>query len=79
MLKDYFYIKAFLLKIELTKQLFTLEIQQGTEVLIPRQFSQEDIPWSFRYYDPIMSIVDGMLSPDSKQFFNLRTEYNKNE
>ena len=39
MVKDYFYIKAFLFKIELTKQLLTLELEQGQEVLIPRQLA----------------------------------------
>ena len=36
MVKDYFYIKTFLIKVELTKQLMSLELEQGQEVLIPR-------------------------------------------
>lgn len=36
---DYFYIKALLTKIELAKQLFVLEVEQGTDVSIPDDLS----------------------------------------
>ena len=55
---DYFFIKAFLTKMELVKQLFVLEVEQGTDVSIPDDLCQSDLPWSFRYYDPILSFID---------------------
>lgn len=36
---DYFYIKALLTKIELAKQLFVLEVEQGSDVSIPDDLS----------------------------------------
>lgn len=41
---DYFYIKALLTKIELAKQLFVLELEQGCDVSIPDDLSQKDLP-----------------------------------
>ena len=79
LLIDYFYIKAYLIKIELTKQLFVLELEQGQEVLIPSDLAQLDLPWSYRFYDPIMSNVDARLSRDVKQYYNLQAQYAKNE
>ena len=55
MFSDYFFVKAFLIKIELAKQLFVLDVEQGTEVSIPDDLCQRDLPWSFRFYDPILS------------------------
>ena len=75
---DYFFIKAFLTKIELVKQLFVLEVEQATIVSIPDDLSQSDLPLSFRYYDPILSHVDQRLSIDAKQYFNLKAQYSLN-
>ena len=39
---------------ELNKQIFILEFELGNEVLIPASLSQDYLPLSFRYYDPII-------------------------
>lgn len=44
-------------KIEVAKKLFIIEIEQGNEVLIPKELSQNDLPFSFTYYDAIFQIV----------------------
>ena len=44
-------------RIKLAKQLFTQEIEQGSEAYIPVELSQKELPLSFRFYDPIIKIV----------------------
>ena len=44
------------------KQLFLLEFETGNAALIPPALRQDNIPLSFRYYDPILQYVDGKLS-----------------
>lgn len=39
---------------EIMKKLFILEFELGNEVLIPDALSQDKLPMSFRYYDPII-------------------------
>lgn len=51
------FIRALLEKIELSKQIFTLEIQDDAEVYINHDLSQKYLPLSFRYYDPLILIV----------------------
>ena len=33
------------------------DIEQGADILIPKDLSQDNLPYSFRYYDPIISII----------------------
>ena len=47
------FIVGCLKRIELTKDIFALEIEQGLEVMIPRSLDQSHLPYSFRYYDAI--------------------------
>lgn len=49
--------RAILERIKLSKEMFMLEIQQGLEVAIPKDLSQDQYPKSFQYYDPILSII----------------------
>ena len=57
-LKDIFYIKAMLLKYEYSKKVFVMDLEQGQEVAIKEDLSQEDISIMFRYYDRIIKIAD---------------------
>ena len=63
---DFFFIKALLTKIELTKKLFSIEMEQGSEVYIPHELDQNHLPWSFRYYDSILNLAETTLSTESK-------------
>jgi hypothetical protein len=51
------YVKTVLKKIELTKQLFLLNLESAEEVLIPKDLSMDKLPASFRFYDPLLSLV----------------------
>ena len=56
-MKGILFISTVLKRIEIAKKLFVAEIQGGTEVLIPRDLSQDHLPMSFRYYDPLIKIA----------------------
>ena len=51
--------------ISLEKELFILEMEQGSEVFIPHRLSQDQLPMSYKYYDPIMNIILQQQSPAS--------------
>lgn len=67
LMKGEFFFKALLMKIQLSKELFRLRIQNGTEVLIPKDLSMDHLPLSFWYYDPILALVQDNLSSHRKQ------------
>lgn len=73
-LQDIFFIKALLMKFELSKRLFVLEIEQGQEVYIPEDMSQRKLPLSFLYYDPVLRIIDSLIDPKTKNFYNLKMQ-----
>ena len=66
------YLHAILMKIMLAKQFFIKEIEEGEEVFIPRDLSQDRLPWSFRFYDPIQAYIQEMISPDRRAYFTLK-------
>jgi hypothetical protein len=66
------YIKAMLMKIELSKQIFVLEIQDGLEVFISKDLSMENLPLSFRYYDPIIHLLTERFTDESSDYFKLK-------
>ena len=50
-------ILLLLKSIELSKALFVMEIEQGNETIIPKEWSQDTFPMCMRYYDPILKII----------------------
>lgn len=56
-LKGILFIKGLLAKIEFSKKLFVISIQEGDEVNIMMDLTQSKLPLSFRFYDPLMQIV----------------------
>lgn len=61
-LNDIFYIIATLKKYELVKKMFVLEMELGQEVYIPKLLSCDKYPLSFRFYDPIIQIINHLFS-----------------
>jgi hypothetical protein len=45
---------ALLKRIEISKKLFIIDIEQGLEVFIPSDLQQNKLPMTFRYFDPIL-------------------------
>lgn len=56
------YLRCLLRKIQIAKELFILEIEQGAEVFIPKELSQDHLPYSMRYYDPIVALIQEAVS-----------------
>ena len=72
------FIKFNLKKIELAKEIFVRAVEQGSEVLIPKELSQDNLPGSMRFYDPILILLQDFMSIDQKEFFytsqNIKSE-----
>jgi hypothetical protein len=60
------FIKTCLKKKQICKELFTLRLEDGSEVFIPKDLSLDFLPSSFRYYDPLLQIVQQNLKPLEK-------------
>lgn len=75
-LTDLFYLKAVLRKIQLQKAMFVLELEQGQEVYVPNELSCDTYPQGFRYYDPIIQIVNHLFTADNQVYHTLKTEFN---
>ena len=50
-----FYIKVALLKIQICRELFVLDLEQGEEVFVPVELAQNTLPVNFRFYDSILN------------------------
>jgi hypothetical protein len=55
-------IEAHLRKIKLAKEMFILEVEENQEVIIPQVLGQARLPLSFKFYDPILAIVNEGVS-----------------
>jgi hypothetical protein len=67
---------AILKRIEISKKLFLIDIEQGREVFIPTDLQQRKLPMTFRYFDPILQYIQESISKEKKQFFALKTSFN---
>jgi hypothetical protein len=68
------YISALLLKIRFAKEAFVMDIAEGIETLIPKTLSQGHMPYSFRYYDSVLSLIHNMAPDDRRQFFKVQKQ-----
>jgi hypothetical protein len=39
--------------VEVQKELFVLDVEQGNEIFVPKSLSLDQYPKSFQYYDPL--------------------------
>jgi hypothetical protein len=68
------YIEAILKKIELVKDLFVMDLELGEEVEIPRELSQDMLPYSYRYYDYILLMVQDKATQDRRNFSKMKSK-----
>lgn len=71
------YIDALLERIHLMKNFLILELEQGHEVIIPRELSQDRLPTSFRYYDFILRFIQENSSPQLSFFQRMKNKLSK--
>lgn len=65
----YTIVNSILKKIEVQKDLLVLDVQLGKEVFLGAEFSMSNLPASFRYYDPILRIIQKKLKPSRTRYF----------
>lgn len=68
------YLRAILLRIKTVKEIFILDISEGKEVYIPPSLSQNRLPKSFRFYDPIQNLIHQRTPGERVQFFNVQEQ-----
>ena len=61
--------------IQLIKQMFILDVEQGEEVAIPFDLNQSKLPLSYQFYNPIMNITQKMISEEIRGFVSLKYNY----
>ena len=54
------------------------ELEQGKEVYIPNELSQDSLPMAFWFYDSLLNIVEGQLSHDNKRLIEFKNEFRLN-
>ena len=60
------YMEALLMRIQLVKELFLMDMEQGIEVNIPREISMDHWPLSYRYYDSILMMIQDKVTSDRR-------------
>ena len=71
-LRGILFVEALLEKIKVIKDVFLHQIEAGAEVYIPRELSQDPLPASYRYYDPILAIISENLSSGKREILALK-------
>lgn len=75
LLKGPQHIGAILAYIQFQKEAFIQELEQGVSVEIPRYLGQKLFPFSFRFYDPILKIIQQSVSADKLKYFSLQASF----
>ena len=59
-------------KIKLMKEIFIYEVEQKIETFIPPDLSQDALPFSFRFYDPIIALIQENISNHTRETLSLK-------
>ena len=54
------------------KEIFMIEFEKSTIKQIPPRLGQNDLPMSFKFYDPILSYTREKLTLQRKQYFQMK-------
>ena len=74
-LPDIFYIKVALLKKQLIKKNFVLDVEHNLECYIDDELTVDKYPKSFHYYDPLIQITNQLFSNKLKLYHCLKTDF----
>ena len=66
------FVRSLITRVILTKCLFVHEIEEGGEIFIPHELSQDSLAYSFRYYDPVLSFIQDNISDERRDYFTLK-------
>ena len=68
-------LKMMLKKIQVAKDLFIIDIEQeGNETKIPAEIGEYKLPLSFRFYDPLVKMVQIRMTQDQREYYKLKNE-----
>ena len=70
-----FMLKALLAKMQVAKQLFILEIEQGHEAYIPNELSCDNLPCSFWFYDACLQQAQNLVNDEKKKYAMFKNHY----
>ena len=62
MVQGPYYIQCLLERMKVDKILFVIDLEQGQVMQIPATLSQDSLPQSFRYYDPLIQMFRSLVS-----------------
>ena len=68
------FVQVVLKRIDTARKIFQMQIEDGDEVFIPRELSQDDLPMAFRYYDPILFTLQDRCSEQAREKFQQRNQ-----
>lgn len=57
---------------DIEKQLFVLDLEQGLEVRIPQDLNCRILPSSYRFYDPLIKITQKYVNHEKKKFLSMQ-------
>ena len=70
------YIELVLKEIQLSREIFMMEIVLGNDTIIPRQLRSNGLSMSYRFYDSIISSIQDQMSKKIIDNFALRFDLN---
>ena len=73
-LKNEYFLLGVLIKINIDRDILCMQLEQGNEVKIPFQMSQDHYPVSFRFYDPLQRIIKKHISVERTNFFETKIQ-----
>lgn len=65
--------------LSIIKEIFVLDLKQGKELMIPKELRMDHLPMSFRFYDPIIKILQLNIDDDTKYQYNIRSQIHKSQ
>ena len=67
-------IHVILKSINTARKIFFMQIEDGEEVFIPKELSQDGLPFSFRFYDPVLISIQAFCSEAAREKFQLKNK-----
>ena len=72
------FLKMKLKQIQLTKELFLFDIEHSSEVYIPDELRQDELPKSYLYYDFLINFLQDNVSWQKRQKILYKTSFSRN-
>lgn len=63
------YLKLTLKEIKVQKQLFVFSVELGDESIVPTCLNQKDLPLSYKYYSPVISIIEELCQDNKRNLY----------